>query len=466
MMHEFTQTPASLRVQEILSYIEEAISRRENIQDFIELLDISKPGLFRCMRNDNAPVVAKALTLKVLNLCLTKYHFLSRSPVLISRPFGLIVDPCNSCNLACPGCVHSTHAREVKLFEWKPGLLSESRMDHFLRLYGPYAVQTMFYNYGEPLLSPHTPHLIRQAKRYLTQTVLSTHIGVPKFDPAEYVNSGLDFMILSIDGATQPVYERYRKNGDIETVFRNIHDLVEARRDLTKQAPAIYWQFLAFEHNVHEIPIAIEKARQLGVDIFSVVLPFDVSWDDPEIHAAAVQPQILYLNPDAGTILLKNWNPFPESIEERIIDLEFDSPWGERRHMRIEHDEFSTSPHSCHWLYKDIVMDAHGSIFPCSGSPQRGGHFVFRHIDDHTVDGRAGYLFNSERHRAARKFFSNGQKSDPTTTLEPGDPFCFKCDWYWNQVNADIDNMQAESYLQVASPGLFTDQSLRMLCSW
>ena len=44
------------------------------------------------------------------------------------------------------------------------------------------------------------------------------------------------------------------------------------------------WNFLAFEHNAHEIPLAARMARKLGVNRFRVVNPFDVSWDDPNIR--------------------------------------------------------------------------------------------------------------------------------------------------------------------------------------
>jgi hypothetical protein len=242
--------------------------------------------------------------------------------------------------------------------------------------------------------------------------------------------------------------------------------LVEARLDHGKRAPAIYWQFLAFDHNVHEIPIAIQKARELGVDMFSVVRPFDVSHDDPEIHPANVAPQILCLNPSADTILLDNWNPFPDALEERVIELEFDSPWGRKVRAPAEEGFSLPSPHTCHWLYKDITMDAHGSIFPCAGAPQHGGHFIFSHIDHRAADNDddSGNAFNSDKHQAARQFFASGERSIPTRVLHQDDPYCYKC--CWNQLRPDIDNLQAENYLRAASPELFTDETLRMLCNW
>jgi len=73
-------------------------------------------------------------------------------------------------------------------------------------------------------------------------------------------------MVLSIDGATQPIYERFRRKGNLELVFENIRKLVAAKRRVGKRTAILAWRMLAFEHNIHEIPAAIEKAKELGVD--------------------------------------------------------------------------------------------------------------------------------------------------------------------------------------------------------
>src|SRR6266478_7865017 len=183
--------PNSARIDEILSAVDQEILIPGNVKAVVQALDASRNALFRCFRSHfGSAVIAKLLTLKVLNLCMTKHHFLSRSTSLISRPFGLVVDPANICNLACPGCVHSRVAKEQSLFQWKPGVLSGERAARLLERYVSYAVQIMFCNYGEPLLSPDTPKFIRRAKSYLTQTMLSTNMSVGRFDADAYVRSG------------------------------------------------------------------------------------------------------------------------------------------------------------------------------------------------------------------------------------------------------------------------------------
>src|SRR6185437_16105262 len=123
-----------------------------------------KQEVHRLLLRHFSPLAARALTLKILNLHLAKYHFQSRDSVLLSRPFGLVIDPSNVCQLACPGCVHSGRSEELKLFDWPNGTLSQMRFAELLKLYGPYGVGVFFCNYGEPLLNLTTPKLIRMAK--------------------------------------------------------------------------------------------------------------------------------------------------------------------------------------------------------------------------------------------------------------------------------------------------------------
>jgi pyruvate-formate lyase-activating enzyme len=270
----------------VIHEIERQIFVRSSTREILRLLDDARETVRGSLRDQMGEPAAAALTLKLLNLLLARHHFQARSTTVHSRPYGLLVDPSNGCNLACPGCVQSAGAKSLRIFDWHNGLIDERRFATLLERFGPCTLQIMFCNYGEPLTNSNTPRLIEMAKGYLIRTVLSTNLAVPKFDAEAYIRSGLDFMFLAIDGATQPTYSRYRKNGQLAVVFRNIEALVKAKRRLGSPTPTLRWQFLAFEHNRHEIPEALEVARAFGLDQFAVETPFDVSWDDPEVRSA------------------------------------------------------------------------------------------------------------------------------------------------------------------------------------
>lgn len=408
-----------------------------------------QPDLYNRLRARFAQPLAQSLTLKLLNICLARYHFRARSAAVLSRPFGLIVDPSNMCQLACPGCVHSSRSEALKMFDWNPGTLPEDRFTALLKIYGPYAIGVYFCNYGEPLLYLNTPKLIRQAKRYLIATALSTSLSVSRFDPDAYVQSGLDFMILSIDGASQPVYERFRRNGDLALVLDNVRKLVEAKRRLRRRTPVLSWNFLAFEHNAHEIPLAKRMARKLGVSQFRVVHPFDVRWDDPEMRPAAVDAGVRRLDWLALSNQPENWNPFPDALEAENIARAFDSPWEQPG----ANGASPVSGHTCHWLYKNMVMDATGRIMPCCGAPRPDTNLVFG-----SFDGGGGDPFNSEMYRMARSSFSAG------ASTAGGAPYCSRCEW--DQETVNIGDPEIRRYFRAADPAFFDRRSLRFLTDW
>jgi pyruvate-formate lyase-activating enzyme len=439
--------------------------RQQGVEPVLALLDASKRRLYDYFFSHlHHEAAARLVTLKTLNLCLSKYHFLARDQVLLSSPYGLIVDTNNSCNLACPGCVHSSRSKELRLFEWNGGMLSEDRYAALLRRYGPYAIQITLCNYGEPLLNPNTPRFIRMAKAWLLRTMLSTSMSARRFDAEAYASSGLDFMTLSIDGATQATYEKYRKKGDLDLVIRNIQSLVEAKRKLGRRSPLLNWQFLAFEHNAHEIDSAMTLARTLGVDQFTVATPFDVSWDDPSVKPAHVPPAVHQFHTDSDQRIMENWNPFPGEIDAGRIETAFQIDWLDPSALQPPRPSTGErSQHTCHYLYKNMVMDAHGRVIPCCAAPRPDADLVFS-----IFEAASSEPFNSEKYRVARRSFADrpAYMAERSQTNPASEPHCVKCDWYSDQAAAHIDRAQIGRYLTAAGAGVFDSASSQILTSW
>jgi hypothetical protein len=272
-------------------------------------------------------------------------------------------------------------------------------------------------------------------------------------------------MTLSIDGATQSVYERYRKKGDIEQIFQNIRNLVDARRRLGKGTPVISWQFLAFEHNAHEIDRAIEMARQMGLDQINIATPFDVSWDDPGVRPAAIEPRNIYFRKDGETRMSENWNPFPGDVDASAIDAAFHAGWVEQLALQPEAADAgpeARSDHMCHWLYKNMVMDATGRVIPCCAAPRPDADLVFDRFNGSTSDS-----FNTEKYRLARLSFADKAAyaiARAGSSLDV-DPHCANCDWHSDQQAALIDGPLIEKYFRTAGNGVFDSESIRMLRS-
>ncbi len=189
-------------------------------------------------------------------------------------PTYLTIDPFSACNLKCPLCATGNGTNTLK-----KGLLQVDMFRHIVDEMGTYLYNIDLFNWGEPLLNKDIYEMIAYAHQHHVITSISSNFHFFNQEAAEkMINSGLDYLILSIDGATQETYEKYRRGGDLATVLDNVRILTETRQRMGKKHPYIFWQYLVFRHNEDEIEQAREIAMSLGVDQFKTefaYLPVD-----------------------------------------------------------------------------------------------------------------------------------------------------------------------------------------------
>ena len=87
--------------------------------------------------------------------------------------------------------------------------------DSILREYGYFALAAELYNYGEPLINPNFPEMVRRAKRMGLHTVTSSNLSL-RFDVEAVVQSGLDSLLMSVDGASRETLGIYRRRARFE----------------------------------------------------------------------------------------------------------------------------------------------------------------------------------------------------------------------------------------------------------
>jgi radical SAM protein with 4Fe4S-binding SPASM domain len=123
------------------------------------------------------------------------------------------------------------------------------------------------YFQGEPFIHPEFLRLVAQAhrKRIFTSTSTNGHFITEEI-ARETVASGLDQLIISMDGVTQEVYEQYRVHGKLDKVLEATKMLVAQKRDMQSQTPNLVFQFLVVAPNEHQIEDVIKLASELGVD--------------------------------------------------------------------------------------------------------------------------------------------------------------------------------------------------------
>lgn len=75
----------------------------------------------------------------------------------------------------------------------------------------------------------------------------------------------VQYLNLSIDGASQETYSIYRRNGNFAKVISNIKRLNHFKSLYKSEYPKLSWQFIIFGHNEHEIPKVKQLCDELGM---------------------------------------------------------------------------------------------------------------------------------------------------------------------------------------------------------
>ena len=186
----------------------------------------------------------------------------SKSPVHGNYPLSVSIEPTTSCNLRCPECPSG-----LRSFSRSTGMMQLATFQKIIDELHEYLVYLMLYFQGEPFLNPGFFDAIRYAysKKIYTATSTNGHY-LDEESALQTINSGLDRIIISMDGTDQTTYEEYRIGGQLEKVMTGINNLVLARKKLQKNNPYIILQFMLFQHNTHQIRDAKILAKKLGVD--------------------------------------------------------------------------------------------------------------------------------------------------------------------------------------------------------
>ncbi len=179
-----------------------------------------------------------------------------------AMPYALSVEPTTSCNLRCPECISGLRA-----FTRPTGMLDPDLYAKIIEDVREHLIYLTLYFQGEPYLNQHFFDFVSMASDSGIYTNTSTNAHYLNPENAEKtVKSGLDRIIVSIDGLDQETYEKYRIGGDLSKVSEGLNNLVRLKKMLKLRKPFIDLQFIAMGTNEHQLKDVNAFAAQLGVD--------------------------------------------------------------------------------------------------------------------------------------------------------------------------------------------------------
>jgi len=268
---------------------------------------------------------------RILNFIALKLSFYSSFFKIIKlknlSPYFISVELSNYCNLHCPECpvgISTKTKADKKLFNIE---MFKSLIDELT----PTLLHVILYFQGEPFINKLLPEFIHYAHKARIFTSISTNGQfITKNNAKEIVESGLDKLIVSVDGITQGVYEKYRVGGSLDKALDGIRQIVYWKNELKSVTPFVEMQCIVLKTNEHQLSEMKQTAKLLHVNrlIFKTAQLYD----------------------------FKNGNKLMPSNKKYS------------RYKKLKDGTFrikSSQPNRCERLWSGAVVNANGEVLPC-----------------------------------------------------------------------------------------------------
>lgn len=267
-----------------------------------------------------------------------------------SLPFFLSVEVSNFCNLHCPEC--PVGIRKISKVDAKT--VDANVYQKLIDELKPTLQHLILYFQGEPLLNKQLPELINYAHRANIFTSTSTNAQFLTKDNAKLlVLSGLDKLIISIDGSTQETYEKYRIGGRLDKAIDGIKHIVFWKNELKSLTPMVEIQFLVLKTNEHQM----DEMRRLAKSLKANRMSFKTA----QLYD--------FENGNALMTSKKRYSRYKKNHDGKYV-------------MK------GKQPNRCLRLWSGGVVNAHGEVLPCCfdkesnysfGNVSKSGYSACRH---------------------------------------------------------------------------------------
>lgn len=278
-------------------------------------------------------MLAKLTLTKVWNgIRILISYYLSRAtgkPFISGMPLSLSFEPTTACNLRCPECPSG-----LRSFTRPTGMLDPAL---FRRVIDEQAVSLfylIFYFQGEPYLNPTFLEMVSYASSRKIYTATSTNAHYLNDENCrKTIESGLDRLIVSLDGITDETYLSYRIGGNLQKVLEGAKRMVQWKKKLKSRTPYLIFQFLVVKPNEHEMEAARLLCSEIGFDEirFKTAQLYDFKNGHPLIPDNPRYSR--YIRNTDGTFRIKNalenhcWKMWHSSVitwDGRVVPCCFD----------------------------------------------------------------------------------------------------------------------------------------------
>jgi len=174
------------------------------------------------------------------------WGYLARRPRLAALPVEYIVETTAKCNLYCPMCPRETHKQPK-------ADMADGIFDSLVAQAGRSAEHMMLIGLGEPFMDPRIFPRIEFCHRHSISTLLSTNgTFLDEALAGRILDSPLEQITLSFDGAKKETFEFYRKGAKFEKVRDNFVRFARMKHERRSKLQVVV-QMVLMDGNASEV---------------------------------------------------------------------------------------------------------------------------------------------------------------------------------------------------------------------
>lgn len=191
-------------------------------------------------------------------------------------PRVLNIEPTTRCNFSCWYCIGRSMPQQDLSFEDFTQVL-----DHF-----PSLEAIAIVGEGEPILNKQFFPMVQEAKRRgLYVMTLSNGSTFSTSVVEKILDSGVDYIGISIDSVRPDLFAASRLGGNLEQVWSNIDRLVRRRAERGLHLPVLGLKGTLFRHTQDELLDIVKAAKAHGLDALESFQPLN-----PKASYRAIYP--------------------------------------------------------------------------------------------------------------------------------------------------------------------------------
>jgi radical SAM protein with 4Fe4S-binding SPASM domain len=145
----------------------------------------------------------------------------------------------------------------------------------------PHLIWLILQGFGEPFICKDFFKMVKYCKE--KKIIVGTVTNGTLLNDAtnkKIIDSGLDSIYISVDGANPDTFEYFRKGSNFDQVIENTRNLVHIRGKRKK--PRIGFNFTGSKHNINELPLVLKLAKDTGVDELRAIEAYAFDYEEIE----------------------------------------------------------------------------------------------------------------------------------------------------------------------------------------